>query len=228
MHTIMDLSTQGRGILCVMTQPKGKRPNWDELPPADWAEQEAHRVATAVERLRGKRSAQWLANKTKELGHEVTRSVIADLENGRRRYVTTAEIVMLAAALNTAPVLLLYPHPSNELSNPVAVWPHVESTGLQAVEWFSGNRHGFTDRASIPGEPAGAGGAESARLREEFRANTQALRLWRQLEEVEGARAARLQRKGDVLSDGDREMVTYYESRIQQLRDELGLSSEDA
>lgn len=58
-----------------------------------------------------RRSAQWLADKTGELGYQVSRTTISDLENGRRRYVTTAELVVLALALDTAPIALMYPGP---------------------------------------------------------------------------------------------------------------------
>lgn len=102
----------------------------------DWAEEQALRVAKEVRRLRGSRSAQWVANRTKEWGHEVTRSVIADLENGRRRYVTTAELVVLAAALDTAPIALLFPAPLDE-----EVWtlPRLGMTRFMAAEEFCGN-----------------------------------------------------------------------------------------
>jgi hypothetical protein len=101
----------------------------------NWAEEQALRVAKEVHRLRGTRSAQWLANRTAELGYEVTRSVIADLENGRRKYVTTAELMVLARALNTTPIALLYPGPYG--SN-VAMLPFMESTEYGALQWFSG------------------------------------------------------------------------------------------
>src|SRR5260370_22197613 len=82
--------------------------------PNDWGEQQASRVAREITRLRGSNSAQWLSDRTDELGHRVSRSVIADMENGRRRYITAAELIVLAAALETAPVALLYPAPYDE------------------------------------------------------------------------------------------------------------------
>jgi hypothetical protein len=109
--------------------------NWDKEPPKDWAEREAHRVALEIKRLRDPRSAQWLADRTRELGHTVSRTVIADLENGRRRYITTAELVVLAAALETAPIALLYPPPYSE---DVEVLPGQTRQKISAVQEFSG------------------------------------------------------------------------------------------
>jgi hypothetical protein len=121
-----------------MTPQTSEPKDW--WAPRGWAEEQALRVAQEVRRLRGSRSAQWLAGETKQCGHEVTRSVIADLENGRRRYVTTAELTVLAAALQTAPIALLFPAPLDE-----QVWalPRLKMTRFMAAEEFCGNASGL-------------------------------------------------------------------------------------
>ncbi|MBB5162494.1 hypothetical protein [Mycobacterium sp. AZCC_0083] len=114
---------------------------------------------------------------------KMTRQTITDLENGRRRYVTTAELAVLAAALNTAPIALLYPGPYNQQIEvlPGVDWPRQ----IDAAQWFSGiQEHGWTDRVSRPGESKGAGGAESAQMRADYRKNIRELRLWRELLDV--------------------------------------------
>lgn len=125
-----------------MPKKKDGPHDWSD-PPTNWAEEQAHRVALEIRRLRGKRPVQWLADKTKELGSPVTRSVISDMELGRRRYVTTAELVILARALDTAPIALLYPAP---------YWDRIQALPTQdggeprevekitAVQWFSGEQ----------------------------------------------------------------------------------------
>jgi hypothetical protein len=105
------------------------------MPQDDWAKEQARRVAAEVRRLREPHSAQWLSDRTAELGHTVTRAVITDLENGRRKYVTTAELIVLAEALETAPVALLYPPPYND---EVDALPHNSMTKINAVQHFSG------------------------------------------------------------------------------------------
>jgi hypothetical protein len=65
----------------------------------------------------------------------MTRQTITDLENGRRRYTTTAEPAVIAAALSTAPVALLYPGPYDEL---VEVLPGEPVRELRAAQRFSG------------------------------------------------------------------------------------------
>jgi len=114
--------------------------DWGD-PPKNWAEEQAHRVALEVRRLRGKRPVQWLADRTRELGSPVTRSVISDMELGRRRYVTTAELIILARALDTAPLALLYPAPYRDLMQILPVPEGVQKRELEkilAVQWFTG------------------------------------------------------------------------------------------
>ena len=106
--------------------------------PQDWAEEQATRIAQEVRRLRQLhgRSAQCIADRTAELGYAVTRPVIADLENGRRKYVTAAELIMLARALNTTPIALLHPDPLSDDS--IEVLPGVKASKTVALQWFSG------------------------------------------------------------------------------------------
>ena len=110
------------------------------VSPQNWAEEHASRIAQEVRRLRRDRgrSAQWLSDKTAELGYTVTRAVITDLENCRRKYVTTAELVVLARALNTTPIALLYPDPVSD--DPIKMLPTagVTANSRFALQWFSG------------------------------------------------------------------------------------------
>ena len=98
-------------------------------PNPHWAEREAHRVAMEIRRLRAThdQSAQWLAERPTELGSPVTRTVIADIENGRRRYITTAELAVFAAALNTAPIASYFLVPMT----------------VRRPKWFRGQWNGF-------------------------------------------------------------------------------------
>lgn len=106
--------------------------------PRDWAEEQVRRVAQEVRRLRGSRSTQWLSDKTAEhlYGYRVSRSVITDLENGRRKYVTTAELTVLAYALGTSPVGLLFPPPYDD--EQIDLLPGWSTTKLVALEAFCG------------------------------------------------------------------------------------------
>ncbi|WP_227469828.1 helix-turn-helix domain-containing protein [Mycobacteroides abscessus] len=191
-----------------MTQSGPKRPSWTERPPDSWAEREAHRLAREVYRLRGKRSAQWLAARTKELGHEVSRSVISDLENGRRRYVTTAELVILAAALDTSPVTLMYPGP---YSDSVEFLPEREVPEFDAAQWFSANGWSQELASAFDGDFG-------------FAWRTDQLRQWRRLAELEDARA-RVTARAEL--DRDRDQIEMYDRMIRQLWQQIE-GNEDA
>lgn len=93
------------------------------------------RTARAIKQARGKRSAQWLADRTAELGYPITRAQIANYESGRKQSLDIAELIVIAAALNTAPLLLLYPGPYD--AN-VEVLPGRSASEFDATEWFSG------------------------------------------------------------------------------------------
>lgn len=139
--------------------------------PQNWEETQAWNVARQVSALRAGRSAQWLSDETDRLGYRVKRATIADLENGRRRYVTVAEVAVLAAALTTAPIALLYPGP--DYGELIDVLPGVEDRKIEGAQWFSGIRpSGFTDSAD---------GRRTQQLRQNYAQNTRELRLWREL-----------------------------------------------
>ena len=63
------------------------------------------------------------------------RTTISELENDKRKYVSTAELAILLWALDTAPAALLYPPPYRD---EVEVLPGQSSTSWSAAEWFSG------------------------------------------------------------------------------------------
>jgi len=102
-----------------------------------------------------------LADRTQELGYGISRTTISELENGKRKYVTVAELVVLAAALDTAPILLLYPGPHDRVIN---VLPHIHAPELQAAAWFSMADSSALLPAELPND-ADAFAANTKRLR---------------------------------------------------------------
>jgi hypothetical protein len=90
----------------------------------------------ALPKLRDPRSGQWLSDRTAALGYRVTRTTISELENKKRQYVTTAELMVLARALNTTPIALLYPRPLS--GDSIKILPDVTGTKTFALQWFSG------------------------------------------------------------------------------------------
>jgi transcriptional regulator with XRE-family HTH domain len=104
-----------------------------------WAEQLVARVAGEVRRLRGKEhsalSAAKLADRTVEIGYGISRSVVADLETGRKKTIDVPELLVLAAALGVSPAQLVFPDlPRGK----VEVLPGLEQESHGALQWFSG------------------------------------------------------------------------------------------
>lgn len=197
--------------------------------PADWAEQQAHRVAREIRRLRAGRSAQWLSDQTEELGYRINRSVIADLENGRRRYVTSVELTMFALALETAPMALLFPGP--DYREKIDVMPKLGPVPeIWGVQWFAGRVEGESFLPFIAGWDDSPVNAPDP---EQYDHNVRYLRRGYQILELDERRRRKREelalllqqrRRGDDV-DGEislaQEEIDYLEGRIAKLGDSV-------
>ncbi|MFF4532616.1 helix-turn-helix domain-containing protein [Streptomyces sp. NPDC001407] len=131
----------------------------DDVP--EWADQVMATVAAEVRRRRKelRMSAQDLADACAEIGYPIPRNVIANMESGRRSTLPLVEVMVLAKALRTHPICLLYPVgyvrevQKLPLREPEPTW--------NAMHWFTGDSDGF--------------GVEDAMLRR-FRAHARAER----------------------------------------------------
>jgi transcriptional regulator with XRE-family HTH domain len=103
-----------------------------------WAARITRTVAGEVRRYRREHglSAQQLADRCANLGVDVSRATIADLENGRRAAISVAELLALAAALEVAPVLLVFPLGRQET---VEALPGRDVPTWEAAMWFCGD-----------------------------------------------------------------------------------------
>ncbi|MDO3110283.1 hypothetical protein P5V39_21115 [Mycobacteroides abscessus subsp. abscessus] len=135
--------------------------------------------------------------------------MISDLENGRRRYVTTAELAILAAALDTSPATLMYPGPYRDS---VEFLPGRSVSEFDAVQWFSANNwsieliNAFNDFGFV------------------WHGNTDLLRKYRRLAELEEARS-RVMARAEL--DRDLDQISMYDKMIRELRQQIE-GSEDA
>jgi transcriptional regulator with XRE-family HTH domain len=81
-------------------------------------------------------STQQLADRCEQLGMAgLTRQVLARLEHGRRESVSTAELAVIAAALETAPVLLQY---SVGVAESAEYLPGRLAPPYDAARWWGG------------------------------------------------------------------------------------------
>lgn len=104
----------------------------------DWPQQVARQVAGEVRRYRKMRglSAQQLADRCAAVGMPIQRSVLANLESGRRETVSVADLLVLARALEVAPALLLFPAGRAEAAE---VTPGETVSIADALAWLSGD-----------------------------------------------------------------------------------------
>lgn len=89
----------------------------------------------AAHRERRKMTVQAVADRCADLGLPIGRVTITKLEGGKRQAITPAELAVLAAALETAPIDLLYPIGYEEN---IEVFPGVRFDPHHALRWFGG------------------------------------------------------------------------------------------
>lgn len=183
-----------------------------------WEMRHAAGIGKAVKKQRGRRTAAWLEERTEELGLKMTRQAIADLETGRRRFVTTAELLVLAEALDTTPVNLMFQDVSDDAENVIEVLPGIETTGFQATQWFSGHRSGFVDPDEEPDDPDNSASEKS-------RAALGAVLLenWRLLDELKQRRARIVTPRGGSLTPEQIELLDFYSLEIHNLQKQLAI-----
>ena len=176
-----------------------------------WEVEHTRRIGAEVQRLRkaAKQSAQWLSDRTEQLGLKITRQAITDLENGRRRFVTTAELVILAVALDTPPVCLVYPGPYD---SSLEIIPGRRGTEFDAAQWFSG-----IDLPTVPIVPAQDSALELGGDSD----TADKLEAWRELSSFEALRATQL-----AIDDDDRERLVFYDKQIAAMRKRLGVNDD--
>lgn len=97
----------------------------------------ARHLAAGVRRYRKLRgmSAQQLSDRCGELGLDISRATLADLENGRRATFTVPELLVLSRALDVPPVVLLF---SLGTEATAEIAPGESLPTWDAVKWFSG------------------------------------------------------------------------------------------
>lgn len=115
-----------------------------------WQQDMTRTIGEQVRELRDGRTALWLSERTAELGMKISRSAISELEGGKRRSISVAEWLTLAAALEVPPGLLLFPGYPDRTVNYL---PGQESSSHDAVSWVGGQmtndpEFGIVDQAS--------------------------------------------------------------------------------
>ena len=110
----------------------------------DWAVGIAHAVADEIRRLRKDKglSVAKLAERTGELGYPIGASVLTNFEAKRRgSRLDVAELLVLAAALDVAPLMLLFPGFPDGKVRPLPNYAPGDSRS--AIQWASGRGQVF-------------------------------------------------------------------------------------
>lgn len=171
------------------------------------------RIAEAVRETRKAAglSAAQVSDRTSALGKPLSRAVISDLETGRKKTLDVSELIVLAAALETSPVNLVFPGAYGAEIDPI---PGVKLSQYEWAQWFSGLSYWVIVRSQ-------AGSKDDSRNKVTYatawRRHTATLRKVRDLEAARRARSE-LIREGE---GANREQIRFYDSLIGNLLDEL-------
>ncbi|WP_374026434.1 hypothetical protein [Mycobacterium sp. HNNTM2301] len=121
-------------------------------PGEKWASELVKRVGLAVKKARDGKSAAWLSERTAELGYRISPTVIAKLDSGHRGNVlNVAELLVLAAALEVPPLVLLYPDLAD---GEVELIPGRPGSSWDAYLWATGEAPSFTNPGARPSKGA--------------------------------------------------------------------------
>ncbi|WP_159011840.1 helix-turn-helix domain-containing protein [Streptomyces sp. NRRL F-5123] len=121
----------------------------DSFRPENWPEDWPRLITlVAAKRIKSSRidrkmSAQQLSERCAELGVPIARSVLANLESGRRTSIALHEILVLSRALKVSPISLCFPLGDVEKFIPT---PNESVDTWDCFKWFTGE-------APFPGEP---------------------------------------------------------------------------
>lgn len=107
----------------------------EELTTETWGERFILRAASRVRDARRSQgySVRELSERTKQLGHEVTRQVLVNLEAGRRRSLSIDDLFVIAHALGVNPLFLLFDQMQMGEANEVL--PDLWVPGWTALQW---------------------------------------------------------------------------------------------
>ncbi|WBC13451.1 helix-turn-helix transcriptional regulator [Micromonospora sp. WMMA1998] len=105
----------------------------------NWSARLVRSIASEVKRHREAQdmSAQRLADRCAELGQPIPRSVLANLESGRREALSVPELLVLAEALGVPPIALLVPVGH---ADQVEALPGVSVSTSDALAWLTGDK----------------------------------------------------------------------------------------
>jgi transcriptional regulator with XRE-family HTH domain len=156
-------------------------------------------------------TAHRLADATAELGYPVPRSVIANLESGRRDSVAVAELLVLARALGVPPLTLVFPLGQEQ---EMEVLPRTVVPTWQAAKWFTGEE-------SFPGSNEDVDESPTAYFREQDRLFSE----WnRRRQDLAKAIAEFVQHPGRPdLEHMEQGKVDYFEDQLRSAEDEIRL-----
>lgn len=106
------------------------------MEATEWVRKFSAQIAAGINQARGDRSDQWIADRTKRLGHPISRPAVSEYRRGVRKVMPVTDLMVLAMALEVPPVALLFPGLPNA---EVLLFPdNMGATAFDSLRWFTG------------------------------------------------------------------------------------------
>lgn len=183
-----------------------------------WAARFTKAIASQVRLYRRQRglSAQQLSQKCADLGLEISRSTIADLENGRRVALTVAELYVLAVALDLPPVELVVPLGR---ATTAEVLPGQLAPVWDVARWFRGDI-----RLTFPGGVLTFAASDDSLPIDLFRSHQLTVEHWHTMDhmvrlQAEVSAGVRAAGRSDLFEGTVRTLETFHRNREAAERD---------
>lgn len=113
-----------------------------------WSYELTRQIGRGIDRARRGRSDQWIADRTAQLGHALSRTAVSEYRRGVRKSIAVPDWLVIAAALEVPPVTLLFPGLPN---GRVVLLPHtVGPAAFDALQWVCGERGTYPEGADYP------------------------------------------------------------------------------
>lgn len=110
---------------------------------AMWVEKMMKQIGYGIEAGRAGKSDQWIATRTEELGHPISRPAISEYRRGLRKTMPVTDWLVISAAIGVPPVSILFPGVPDA---PVELLPvTAEPVAFDALRWVTGERQSIPE-----------------------------------------------------------------------------------
>lgn len=113
----------------------------------EWEQRLTVQLGKGIDKARHGKSDQWIADRTEQLGHHISRTAISEYRRGLRKTMPVTDWLVISAAIGVPPVSILFPGVPDA---PVELLPvSDEPVAFDALRWVTGERQSFPEGIDV-------------------------------------------------------------------------------